>query len=74
MTSGESVKRLAGDELLRHLAVEFDAMGTASGHGFHPPKAQLPGQIPRPILSGLRGALHQRSKLHAETQPNFDFG
>src|SRR3984893_6420812 len=63
MTSGESVKRLAGDELLRHLAVEFDAMGTVSGHGFHPPKAQPPRSIPRPHLSGLRGALHQAVKV-----------
>jgi hypothetical protein len=32
-------------ELLRHMAFELDAMGTVSGHGFHPPKAQLPGQF-----------------------------
>jgi hypothetical protein len=34
-------------------------MGTVSGHGFLPPKAQLPGQLPRPQLSAFRGALHR---------------
>jgi hypothetical protein len=48
---------------LRHLAFELDAVGTVSGHSFHPPKAQLQGQFPRPQLSGLRGALQSRVKV-----------
>jgi hypothetical protein len=34
-----------------------------SGHGFHPPKAQLQGQFPRPQLSGLWGALQLRKRF-----------
>jgi hypothetical protein len=37
---------------VRHLAFELNALGTVSGRGFRPPKAQLPGQFPRPQLSG----------------------
>jgi putative ABC transport system substrate-binding protein len=35
------VQALAGEKLLRDLPLERDAVGTLSGHGFHPLKAQL---------------------------------
>src|SRR5947209_813208 len=39
---GESpVQALPGNELLRDLPLELNAVGTLSGHGFHPLKAQL---------------------------------
>jgi hypothetical protein len=33
------VQALAGEKLLRDLRLELDAVGTLSGHGFHPLKA-----------------------------------
>ncbi|MGH6800928.1 MAG: DUF2924 domain-containing protein [Methylocella sp.] len=45
-------------------------MGTVSGHGFHPPKAQLPGQFHRPQLSGLRSAAPFAHKPRARLQRN----
>jgi hypothetical protein len=43
---------LSGNELLCDLPFECDAVGTLSGHGFHPLKAQLPLSIhlPQPVL------------------------
>src|SRR6202047_4054490 len=41
MPLGKRVQALPGDELLRDLLLELDAVGTLSGHGFHPLKAQL---------------------------------
>ena len=41
MPLSEPVKGLSGNELLRDLPLELDAVGTLSGHGFHPLKAQL---------------------------------
>jgi hypothetical protein len=41
MPLGKRVQALPGNELLRDLPLEFDAVGTLSGHGFHPLKAQL---------------------------------
>jgi hypothetical protein len=38
---GKRVQALPGNELLRDLPLEFDAVGTLSGHGFHRLKAQL---------------------------------
>jgi hypothetical protein len=35
------VQALPGNELLRDLPLELNAVGTLSGHGFHPLKAQL---------------------------------
>jgi hypothetical protein len=37
----ECVQALPGNELMRDLPLERDAVGTLSGHGFHPLKAQL---------------------------------
>jgi aerobic-type carbon monoxide dehydrogenase small subunit (CoxS/CutS family) len=37
--------------------IQLDAVGTLSGHGFHPLKAQLTCQITNLNLSGPRGAL-----------------
>jgi hypothetical protein len=41
MPLGKRVQALAGEKLLRDLSLELDAVGTLSGHGFHPLKAQL---------------------------------
>jgi hypothetical protein len=41
MPLGKRVQALPGNELLRDLPLELDAVGTLSGHGFHPLKAQL---------------------------------
>jgi hypothetical protein len=57
MTLGKRVQALAGNELLRDLPLELNAVGTLSGHGFHPLKAQLTCQITNLNLSGPRGAL-----------------
>ena len=40
MPLGEPVKGLSGNELLRDLALERNAVRTLSGHGFHSSKAQ----------------------------------
>jgi hypothetical protein len=40
MPLGEPVKGLSGNELLRDLPLERDAVRTLSGHGFHFSKAQ----------------------------------
>ena len=37
---GEAVQRLAGDELLRDLRLESNAVRSVSCHGFHPLKAR----------------------------------
>jgi Ni,Fe-hydrogenase III large subunit len=42
MPLGKPIKGLSGNELLCDLPFEGDAVGTLSGHGFHPLKAQLP--------------------------------
>jgi hypothetical protein len=52
------IQALPGNELLRDLPLELDAVGTLSGHGFHPLKAHLTCQITNLNLSGPRGALH----------------
>jgi hypothetical protein len=41
MPLGKRVQALPGNELLRDLPLELDAVGMLSGHGFHPLKAQL---------------------------------
>jgi hypothetical protein len=41
MPLGKRVQALPGNELLRDLTLELNAVGTLSGHGFHPLKAQL---------------------------------
>src|SRR5260370_25842316 len=41
MPLGKRVQALPGNELLRDLPLELNAVGTLSGHGFHPFKAQL---------------------------------
>src|SRR6516165_11161065 len=41
MPLGKRVQALPGNELLRDLPLELNAVGTLSGHGFHPLKAQL---------------------------------
>src|ERR1700758_1252874 len=48
-----------GNELLRDLPLELNAVGTLSGYGFHPLKAQLTCQITNLKLSGPRGALQR---------------
>ena len=51
MPLGKPLKGLSGNELLCDLPFERDAVGTLSGHGFHPLKAQLPLSIhlPHPV-------------------------
>ena len=51
------MERLAGQELLRDLALELDAVGSVLRHGFHPSKARLPGQFLSSNLSAPRGPL-----------------
>src|SRR6266853_6332743 len=41
MPLGKRVQALPGNELLRDLTLGLNAVGTLSGHGFHPLKAQL---------------------------------
>jgi hypothetical protein len=41
MPPRERVQALPGNEFLRDLPLERDAVGALSGHGFHPLKAQL---------------------------------
>jgi hypothetical protein len=41
MSLGKRVQALPGNELLRDLPLERDAVGTLSGHGFYSLKAQL---------------------------------
>jgi putative ABC transport system substrate-binding protein len=41
MPLGKRVQALPGNEFLRDLPLERDAVGALSGHGFHPLKAQL---------------------------------
>src|SRR5262249_30664272 len=41
MPLGKRVQALPGNELLRDLPLELNAVGTLSSHGFHPLKAQL---------------------------------
>ena len=41
MLLGSALQARPGNELLRDLPLERDAVGTLSGHGFHPLKAQL---------------------------------
>jgi len=41
MPFGERVQGFPGNELLRDLPLELDAVRTLLGHGFHPSKAQL---------------------------------
>src|SRR5262245_2072988 len=41
MPLGKRVQALPGNELMRDLPLELNAVGTLSGHGFHPLKAQL---------------------------------
>jgi hypothetical protein len=43
---GQTEQGLPGDEFLRDLSLEFDAVGSVPGHGFHPLKAQPPWSIP----------------------------
>jgi hypothetical protein len=54
MPFGKRVQGFPGNELLRHLPFELNAVGTLlSGHGFHPSKAQLTLSIhqPQPVRS-----------------------
>jgi hypothetical protein len=41
MPLGKRIQAFPGNELLRDLPLELNAVGTLSGHGFHPLKAQL---------------------------------
>jgi hypothetical protein len=51
MPLGKRVQALPGNELLRDLPLELNAVGTLSGHGFHPLKAQLTlsNHYPQPV-------------------------
>jgi hypothetical protein len=57
MPLGKRVQALPGNELLGDLPLELNAVGTLSGHGFHPLKAQLTLSNHYLKLSGPRGAL-----------------
>src|SRR3974377_698890 len=60
MPLGKPIKGLSGHELLRDLPFERDAVGTLSGHGFHPLKAQLPLSIHLPTCPALRAHSTER--------------
>ena len=63
MPLGKPVQGLSGHKLLCDLPFERDAVGTLSGHGFHPLKAQLPiCQFTCLCLSGsgVSGITHSR--------------
>jgi len=45
MLLGSALQARPGNELLRDLPLERDAVGTLSNHGFHPLKASSPCQI-----------------------------
>jgi hypothetical protein len=62
MALGETVQRLAGDELLRHLPLELDAVSTVLG-AFILRRPGIPGQFTALNLSGGRGALQIHSKV-----------
>src|SRR5262249_54371755 len=66
MPLGKRVQALPGNELLRDLPLELNAVGTLPGHGFHPLKAQLTlsnhsSQTVRP-----RGALQLEQRIGNE--------
>ena len=61
--AGEAVERLARHVVLRHLALELDAVGTVSGHGPLSFESPAPRSIARVSLSAPRGALHTKPKL-----------
>ena len=46
MSAGESMERLACNEVLGDLPFELDAVDAMLGHGFHPLKARQPRSIP----------------------------
>src|ERR1700730_680584 len=55
MPLGKPVQGLSGNELLCDLPFELDAVGTLSGHGFHPLKAQLTLSTHEPQLVRPQG-------------------
>jgi hypothetical protein len=54
-----------GNELLRDLPLEFDAVGTLSGHGSHPLKAQLASGSS--FFNGWRSTPGKRKRLSTMT-------
>ena len=64
MAPGKPMKGLAGEELLRNLTLELDAVGAVLGHGFHPLKARHTRSIPCASPVRARGRTpEQRSGL-----------
>jgi hypothetical protein len=78
MPLGEAVQRLAGKIVLHDLALELDAVGAMSNHGFHPLKARLTDQCHPPICPAA-GAHFNRLRIlfHAAqhlSRPKGEFG
>ena len=72
MPLGKPVQGLSGNELLCDLPFELDAVGTLSGHGFHPLKAQLTLSTHEPQLVRPQGAHstvggNQKTRWHGKT-------
>src|SRR5437667_5976313 len=71
MPLGKRVQALPGNELLRDLPLELNAVGTLSGHGFHPLKAmarrrshsiEFKRQVAQEFIAGE--SLYALSKRH----------
>src|SRR5262249_43234424 len=45
-SAGDSMERFASNEVLGDLSFELDALGAVLSRGFHPLKADSPGQFP----------------------------
>ena len=74
MSFGKTVQRLTCHVVVRHLALELEAVRAMSGMGFHPLKARLTGQFLLLDLSTPKGALQwvvdyvdQHGKRHIKT-------
>ena len=63
MALGEPMQGLAGQELLRDLALELDAVGAVLGHGLSSFESPAEGQFLLAQLSAPRGPLQSASKI-----------
>jgi hypothetical protein len=63
MLPRKPVQRLAGDELLRDLALECDAVGSMARHGLSSYESPAPGQFLNPDPSAPRGPLQSREAI-----------
>src|SRR6516162_6769399 len=69
MPLGKPVQGLSGNELLCDLPFELDAVGTLSGHGFHPLKAQRTLSTHEPQLVRPQGRTPRRALSPHRARP-----